>query len=132
MRFLLKVFCYNIEIYDIITIYKLRGENIMITLLNPASLLLGLIAWILPIINIINHKKLNNKNWATLSVTSMSACAISIYFQILYNNHLVNINDWTAIMDTIGSSVFLSSALLVVTIILNIITLLMYRNKTTN
>ncbi len=104
----------------------------MITLLNPASLLLGLIAWILPIVNIINHKKLNNKNWATLSMISMSACAVSIYFQILYNNHLVNINDWTAIMDTIGSSVFLSSALLVVTIILNIITLLMYRNKTTN
>lgn len=101
----------------------------MITLLNLASLLLGLIAWILPIINIVNHKKLNNKNWANLSVISMGACATSIYFQILYNNHLVNINDWTAIMDIIGSSVFLSSALLVVTIILNIINLLVYRDK---
>lgn len=101
----------------------------MITLLNPASLLLGLIAWILPIVNIVNHKKLNNKNWANLSVISMGACATSIYFQILYNNHLVNINDWTAIMDIIGSSVFLSSALLVVTIILNIINLLIYHDK---
>lgn len=102
----------------------------MITLLNPASLLLGLIAWILPIINIVKHKKLNNKNWATLSMTSMGACATSIYFQILYNNHLVNINDWTAIMDTIGSLVFVSSVLLVITIILNVITLLIYRDRT--
>lgn len=101
----------------------------MITLFNFASLLFGLIAWILPIINIVNHKKLNNKNWANLSVISMGACATSIYFQLLYNNHLVNINDWTAIMDIIDSSVFLSSTLLIVTIILNIITLLMNNFK---
>lgn len=101
----------------------------MITLLNPASLLLGLIAWILPIVNIINHKKLNNKNWITFSFMSIGACATSIYFQILYNNHLVNTNDWTAIMDTIGSLVFVSSALLVITIILNSITLLIYRDR---
>lgn len=100
----------------------------MITLLNFASLLLGVIAWILPIINIINNKKINNKNWANLSVISMGACATSIYFQFLYNNHLVSINDWTAIMDTIGTSIFLSSVLLVVTIILNIITLIMYND----
>lgn len=97
----------------------------MITLLNFVSLILGLIAWILPIINIIN-KKLYNKNWSNLSVISMGACATSIYFQFLYNNHLVNINDWTAIMDTIGTSILLSSVLLVITIILNIITLIMY------
>lgn len=101
----------------------------MINLLNSASLLLGLIAWILPMINIVNYKKLNNKNWATLSVISIGACATSIYFQLLYNNHLVNINDWSAIMDIIGFSVFLSSALLIVTIILNIITLFMYHYK---
>lgn len=101
----------------------------MITLLNPASLLLGLVALILPIINIVNHKKFNNKNCTIFSVTSMGACATSIYFQILYNNHLVNINDWSAIMDTIGSLVFVSSTLLVITIILNIITLFTYRDK---
>lgn len=101
----------------------------MITLFNFASLLFGLIAWILPIINIVKHKKSKNKNYAILSVISMGACATSIYFQLLYNNHLVNINDWTAIMDIIDSSVFLSSTLLIVTIILNIITLLMNNFK---
>lgn len=59
----------------------------------------------------------------------MGACAISIYFQILYNNHLVNIKDWTAIMDTIGALVFVSSVLLIVTVALNVIVLLIYRDR---
>ncbi len=51
----------------------------MITLLNFVSLILGLIAWILPIINIIN-KKLNNKNWANLSVISIGGlCYFNIF-----------------------------------------------------
>lgn len=104
-------------------------ENIMSALLNLASLILGLIAWILSIVNIINHKKLNNKNWITFSFISMGACATSICFQILNINHLVNINDWSAIIDTIGFLAFVSSALLVITIILNIITLLIYGDK---
>ncbi|MDU5111045.1 MAG: hypothetical protein E6248_11395 [Clostridium sp.] len=101
----------------------------MIILLNPVSLILGIIAWILPIINIIKYKKNNNENWATLSIVSMSACAISIYFQIIYSNYLVNIEDLSSLMDTIGTSVFMSSVLLIITIILNVATLLIYRNK---
>lgn len=101
----------------------------MISLLNPASLILGLIAWILPIINIIKHKNQNHKNWATLSIMSMAACSVSLCFQIIYNNHLVNINDWTALMDITGSLVFVSLVLVIVTIILNVITLFMYRER---
>ncbi|NLL29718.1 MAG: hypothetical protein GX258_01405 [Clostridiales bacterium] len=101
----------------------------MISLLNPASLILGLIAWILPIINITKHKNQNHKNWATLSIMSMAACSVSLCFQIIYNNHLVNINDWTALMDITGSLVFVSLVLVIVTIILNVITLFMYRER---
>lgn len=101
----------------------------MISLLNPASLILGLIAWILPIINITKHKNQNHKNWATLSIMSMAACSLSLCFQIIYNNHLVNINDWTALMDITGSLVFVSLVLVIVTIILNVITLFMYRER---
>ena len=101
----------------------------MISLFNSASLVLGLIAWILPVINLMQHKKDENRNWVVLSTISLSACAISLFFQILYNNHLVNIADWTALMDTTNSLVFVASVLLAVTIILNIITLFVYRDR---
>lgn len=102
----------------------------MITLLNPASLVLGLIAWILPVVNLMQRKKHDNRNWVVLSTISLSACAISLLFQILYTNHLVNIWDTTALMDTNNAVVFAASVLLVVTIILNAITLLVYRGRT--
>lgn len=102
----------------------------MITLLNPASLVLGLISWILPAVNLMQRKKHDNRNWGVLSTISLSACAISLLFQILYTNHMINIWDPTALMDTNNSMVFAASVLLVVTIILNAITLLVYRSKT--
>lgn len=88
------------------------------------SLVLGLIAWILPIINFMKMERLENKNWAVLSILSISACAISLCFQIFYNNHLVKLEDWTALMDTTGTSTVLSVVLLVVTIILNAINMI--------
>lgn len=94
------------------------------------SLILGLIAWILPIINLMKIKKSNNRNWFAFSVLSICACSISLFFQILYNNYLVNIEDWAALMDTIGPSTLLSAVLLIVTIILNIVTLIIYRHRT--
>lgn len=99
----------------------------MITLINPTSLILGLIAWILPIINITKYKKDNNENWITFLFISMCACSISIFIQIVGYMHLVNINDWTAIMDTIGYLSFIAATLLIITIILNAITLYLYR-----
>ncbi|MDZ5253837.1 hypothetical protein [Clostridium sp. LIBA-8841] len=101
----------------------------MITLLNPASLILGLIAWIIPVISIIQHKKHNNRNWGLLSIMSMIACATSLFFQIFYVNYLVKIEDWTAIMDTIGAVVFAGGTLLVITIVLNVITIFIYGNR---
>ena len=95
-------------------------------LLNLGSLLLGLIAWILPIINL---NKAEHKNWFVLCITSISACAISLFMQILYNDHLVNIHDWAALMDTIRAVVIASSVLLVVTLTLNAITLIKYMKK---
>lgn len=100
----------------------------MVGLLNIGSLVLGLIAWILPIITIINNKKTENKKGALLSFISMAACMISVYFQFLYNKHLVNISDWTAIMDTIGSVIVLSGILIGVTILLNGINLFSKNN----
>lgn len=102
----------------------------MISFLMPGSLVLGLIAWMLPVINLTLLKKHENRNWAILSILSISACAISLCFQIFYNNYLVKIGDWSALMDTTGATAFVSSVILVVTIILNAITLIIYRYRT--
>ncbi len=102
----------------------------MFGLFNLGSLLLGLIAWILPVVNIMRYKKDNHRNWVALSVMSISACAISLYFQIFYSYHLVKIEDWSALMDTMGAVAFVSAVLLIITIILNAITLIVYRDRT--
>lgn len=98
----------------------------MVGLLNVGSIVLGLVAWILPISSLMRFKKKNNSNWAILSILSISACAISLLFQIIYSNHLVKIEDWSALMDTMGAVVFVSGILLVVTICLNIFTAVVY------
>ena len=49
--------------------------------------------------------------------------------QILYNTHLVNIHDWAALMDTRRAVVLASSVLLVVTLTLNVFTLIKYMKK---
>lgn len=103
----------------------------MIGMLNVGSLILGLIAWILPVVNLMRYKKHAHRNWALLSIMSTSACAVSLCFQIFYNYHLVKIADWSALMDTMDAVVFVAVVLLIVTIILNVITLIVYRGKTT-
>jgi len=94
---------------------------------NVGSLLLGLIAWILPTINLAKYNKAKNKNWIVLLFVSMCACAISVLFQIVYQKHLVQIEDWSAIMDTIFGVLFVSAVLITVTITLNLITIIKYR-----
>ena len=101
----------------------------MIGLLNVGSLVLGLIAWILPVVNLMLYKKHDHRNWGALAIMSISACAISLYFQIVYGNYLVKIEDWSALMDTRGAVVFVGAVLLIVTFLLNAITLIVYRDR---
>ena len=101
----------------------------MFGLLNLGSLILGLMAWTLPVVNLMRYKKHNNKNWFALSFLSFSACAISICFQIFYIDHLVKIEDWSALMDTSSAVAYVVAVLLIVTILLNAITLMVYRYR---
>jgi len=102
----------------------------MIGLLNVGSLVLGIVAWILPVVNLMHDKKKENKNWIAFSVMSVIACAISLCFQIFYNHHLVQIGDWGTLMDITGTLIVVSAVLLIVTILLNTITLIVYRYAT--
>jgi cytochrome c oxidase subunit 4 len=104
----------------------------MFGLLNLGSLILGLIAWILPVINLLQYKKNPHRNLITSSVISNGACSVSLCFQIFYNYHLVKIADWAALMDTIDVVAFAAASLLIVTIILNAITLAVYHGRATN
>ena len=101
----------------------------MFGLLNLGSLVLGLIAWILPVVNLMRYKKRGHNNWFVLSIISISACAISLCFQIFYNYHLVKIEDWSALMDTMGAVAIAAAVLIIFTIILNVITLMVYCNR---
>lgn len=97
----------------------------MIDWINLGSLVLGLIAWILPVVSLTRY----TKNWVALSIMSISACAISLFLQIFNIYNRVKIEDWSALMDTMGAKVFIAAFLLIVTIILNVITLIVYRNR---
>lgn len=44
--------------------------------------------------------------------------------------HKVKIKDWSALMDTMDTVAYVAAVLLIVTIILNAITLIIYRDKT--
>ena len=101
----------------------------MISFLMLGSLVLGLIAWILPIVNIGRYKRNYNKNWAIYSIVSISACSIAISFQVIYSNYIVQIGDWSALMDTSGTSALLSMILLISTLVLNGISVGMYYTK---
>ena len=89
----------------------------MYGLLNVGSLILGLIAWILPLITLSNASK--TKNPSLFSFISLSACATSICFQLFYQTYLVKIKDWGAVEDTIYTVACVSFILLVSTVLLN-------------
>lgn len=97
--------------------------------LNLGSLVLGLIAWTLPVVNLVQHNKSDYKKWVVFSVASVSACAISLCMQIFYTDHLVKIEDWSALMDTSHAVALVATLLLAVTIILNVISLVIYYRK---
>ncbi|PFA62831.1 hypothetical protein CN378_17460 [Bacillus sp. AFS015802] len=95
----------------------------MMVWLNVGSLLLGLLAWTLPVVNLVTHRN----NHLALAVMSMGACALSLSFQIFYHYHLVKVGDWPGIMDITGAVAFASAVLISVTILLNAVTLIRHK-----
>lgn len=94
--------------------------------LNLGSLILGSIAWGLPAVSLLLIGKIRVQ-YCVMTALSIGACSISLFMQILYQNHLVVIGDWSALMDTSSASALISAVLLAVTIILNAVTLIAYK-----
>ncbi|MBS5793486.1 MAG: hypothetical protein KIC92_01845 [Clostridiales bacterium] len=86
----------------------------------------------LPIISLFYLKNKNYKSVRNLAILSISLTLISIYFQVLYNNHLVSIGDCEAIEGINGEVIFLCTVPITVTFCLNFINILIMkfsRNK---
>ena len=92
--------------------------------MNLASLGLGLAAWLLPCIAIAFYRKAGGRLSAVFVAASGLCCALALYLQIRYQNHLVEIGDIIAILDTSEPLVFVAGVLLGVTAFLNAAALL--------
>lgn len=88
---------------------------------NTGSLILGLLAWIIPFIAIKRPPK--KDNWTAFSPLSFGCCGAALILQLFEIRHRVQIQDWSAILDTIGAIVWVSVILLAFTILLNIFAL---------
>ena len=104
----------------------------MITILNIASLVLGLASWFMPVISIILYKYKDRDIGIGSFILSLSTCLISLFFQIIQTNHLVNIEDWSAILDTYRAVTYSAVILVITTITLNILTYNFYRKVRTS
>ena len=98
----------------------------MVALLNLGSLILGLTAWILPVISLLKRNNSQIEKSMLRCVVSLALCTVALYFQILYSHYLVRISDWSAIMDTSSGVVFISGVLLVVTLVFDVLVVLKY------
>ena len=95
--------------------------------LNLGSLILGLIAWILPIVNLLKHNKIKHKKWYILIFSSLCACSISLLLQIFYSKYLTGKEDWSALMDISKGVAYISLVMVLVTVLLNLIIIAVYK-----
>lgn len=86
--------------------------------LNVGSLVFGLVAWALPVVSLVKRKA---HDWRVYSIASVSACAVALCLQIFYTDHLVKIEDWSALMDISNAAAKVSAILLAITLVLNAI-----------
>lgn len=94
----------------------------MYSLLNLGSLFFGLVAWSIPVVFLVKQT-LSKKSSMKGVFYSLVSALISLFMQVLYTKHLVDINDWSALLDTQGGVVSAASILLFITIALNVLVL---------
>jgi|GEM_PF-3422554 len=98
-------------------------------MINLFSIILGLVALISSFVNLLGYKKQKSKKWFAFSIISLSACSIAICLQIFYIYILVKNEDFASLMDIVGTMTFVSAMLVSVTILLNVVTFVLYRDK---
>lgn len=86
--------------------------------LNVSSILLGLCAWAAPLLYIVWGRQGGGRSVWPYTL-SLGSCGTSLWFQILYNNHLATIEDVGALLDTMDTVAKVSGFLLITTVLLN-------------
>ncbi len=89
-------------------------------MLNLGSIVLGLVGWVLPVLHVDQLVKGKRGLGHSAHTLSMGACALALWFQICYNEHLVDIGDWGAIEDTIDAVRKVCPFLLITTLLVNL------------
>lgn len=99
------------------------------TLLNLGSLVCGLAGWIVPCLGLRKSRVPNRGKQGMTAVISLSLCGLALWMQLRYQQHLVDIEDWSALMDTAGAVSKVSGFLLLSTVLLNLMVLAMTLGK---
>lgn len=95
-------------------------------MLNIASLILGVCAWLFGGMAISTNKgSTSHRN----TFISFSLCAISLVLQLFEINRRVIFSDYSAIEDTIRAILIASVGLIFITIVLNVVALLKIKHK---
>lgn len=99
----------------------------MIELCNSISIILGLTAWLPPMVILIQRSKINCPKYAAL--TAIRSCAFSICAQLFSASYSVKAKDWSALLDTSHEIALISVWLVSVTSVINIAASLIYFSK---
>jgi hypothetical protein len=102
---------------------------LIIGLLNVGSLFLGLIAWGIPIVFLVKKPVPRNFFSTTYSTFSFLTCTLALLLQLMEQNYRITANDWAALLDLSDFVVFVSTTLVLVTIILNMLVARMVKNS---
>lgn len=88
------------------------------------SILLGLLAWLLPLLGLTQPvllKRWLGETWFSLIIfVSMTACTLAIWFELYVQYKRLIIEDYSAMLDIFPSSVKFGLFLIILTFILNV------------
>ncbi len=88
-------------------------------MLNVGSLVLGLVAWLLPVLAIGKRDR-----FSLCCLGSFGCCILSLLLQLFEVTRRVNLEDWSALMDTMHAVVLAAVIMVAVMVICNLFALL--------
>ena len=97
--------------------------------LNLGSVALGLAGWIVPWFSLVEKSRAGLVGRGLWHVVSLGCCALALWLQICCQRHLVEIQDWSALLDTAGAVGKVSGFLLVTTLLDNLAALALAKGR---
>lgn len=88
--------------------------------LNLGSLVCGLAGWIIPCLGLRKGRIPRPGKQGMASALSLTLCGLALWMQLRYQQHLADIEDWSALMDTAGAVAGVGAFLLLSTVLLNL------------